>query len=89
MPGGSPGSADLFPGGVDQQVFLNTFSIGVWDRAQLPGADDRPGLEVRRGAPYFAHEGEVTDATYRRPVLDRLPKAVTLYRPADQDQWLR
>lgn len=46
-------------------------------------------LEVLRGAPYFGHDGEVTDATYRRPVLDRLPKAVTLYRPADQDQWLR
>ncbi|WP_326607977.1 hypothetical protein OG930_42045 [Streptomyces sp. NBC_01799] len=45
--------------------------------------------EVLRDAPYFAHDGEVTDATYRRLVLDRLPKAVTLYRPADQDHWLR
>lgn len=49
----------------------------------------RLDLEVLRGEPHFAYDGEVTDATYRRLVLDKLPKAVTLYRPADQDQWLR
>ncbi|MEV7403403.1 diacylglycerol kinase family protein [Streptomyces sp. NPDC091267] len=46
-------------------------------------------LEVLRGEPHFAYDGEVTDATYQRLVLDKIPKAVTLYRPADQDQWLR
>ncbi|MCX5317452.1 hypothetical protein [Streptomyces sp. NBC_00154] len=49
----------------------------------------RPELEVLRGAPLFAHNGAVIVATYRRPVLDRLPEVVTLYRPADQDRWLR
>lgn len=49
----------------------------------------RLDLEVLRGDPHFAYDGEVTDATYRRLVLDKIPKAVTLYRPADQDQWLR
>ncbi|MFK4070871.1 diacylglycerol/lipid kinase family protein [Streptomyces sp. NPDC029674] len=46
-------------------------------------------LEVLEGEPHFAYDGEVTDATYRRLVLDKLPKAITLYRPADQEQWLR
>ncbi|MGC5005342.1 hypothetical protein [Streptomyces sp. DT203] len=46
-------------------------------------------LEVLRDAPHFAHIGEVIVATYRRPVLGRLPEAVTPYRPAHQDQWLR
>lgn len=46
-------------------------------------------LEVLHGEPHFAYDGEVTDATYRRLVLDKLPKAITLYRPADQEQWLR
>nr|WP_236072055.1 diacylglycerol kinase family protein [Streptomyces polyasparticus] len=46
-------------------------------------------LEVREGEPHFAYDGEVTESTYRRLILDKLPKAVTLYRPADQDQWLR
>ncbi|MFF3645692.1 diacylglycerol/lipid kinase family protein [Streptomyces sp. NPDC002564] len=46
-------------------------------------------LEVLEGDPHLAYDGEVTDATYRRLVLDKLPKALTLYRPADQDQWLR
>ncbi|MFG2720569.1 diacylglycerol/lipid kinase family protein [Streptomyces sp. NPDC048416] len=46
-------------------------------------------LEVLEGEPHFAYDGEVTDATYRHLVLDKLPQAVTLYRPADQDQWLR
>ncbi|MEV0257346.1 diacylglycerol kinase family protein [Streptomyces sp. NPDC050732] len=46
-------------------------------------------LEVLQGEPHFAYDGEVTDATYRRLVLDKLPKAITLYRPADQEQWLR
>ncbi|MFI6339440.1 diacylglycerol/lipid kinase family protein [Streptomyces sp. NPDC050535] len=49
----------------------------------------RIDLEVLRGEPHFAYDGEVTDATYRRLVLDKIPKAITLYRPADQDQWLR
>ncbi|MEU9098421.1 diacylglycerol kinase family protein [Streptomyces sp. NPDC048361] len=46
-------------------------------------------LEVTEGEPHLAYDGEVTDATYRQLVLDKLPQAVTLYRPADQDQWLR
>ncbi|MFG3280335.1 diacylglycerol/lipid kinase family protein [Streptomyces sp. NPDC048111] len=46
-------------------------------------------LEVLEGDPHFAYDGEVTEATYRHLVLDKLPGAVTLYRPADQDQWLR
>ncbi|MFB7997541.1 diacylglycerol/lipid kinase family protein [Streptomyces sp. NPDC056002] len=49
----------------------------------------RLDLEVLQGEPHFAYDGEVTDATYRRLVLDKIPKAVTLYRPADQDRWLR
>ncbi|WP_240653670.1 diacylglycerol kinase family protein [Streptomyces sp. AcE210] len=49
----------------------------------------RLDLEVLRGEPHFAYDGEVTDATYQRLVLDKIPKALTLYRPADQDQWLR
>ncbi|MFE6481875.1 diacylglycerol/lipid kinase family protein [Streptomyces sp. NPDC057757] len=49
----------------------------------------RLDLEVLRGEPHFAYDGEVTDATYRRLVLDKIPKAITLYRPADQEQWLR
>ncbi|MEV7192670.1 diacylglycerol kinase family protein [Streptomyces sp. NPDC093510] len=49
----------------------------------------RLDLEVLRGEPHFAYDGEVTDATYRHLVLDKLPKAITLYRPADQEQWLR
>ncbi|MCX5384478.1 diacylglycerol kinase family protein [Streptomyces sp. NBC_00083] len=46
-------------------------------------------LEVLDGEPHLAYDGEVTDATYRHLVLDKIPQAVTLYRPADQDQWLR
>ncbi|MFD3442454.1 diacylglycerol/lipid kinase family protein [Streptomyces sp. NPDC058685] len=49
----------------------------------------RLDLEILQGEPHFAYDGEVTEATYRRLVLDKLPRAVTLYRPADQDQWLR
>ncbi|MEU9192419.1 diacylglycerol/lipid kinase family protein [Streptomyces hundungensis] len=49
----------------------------------------RLDLEVLEGEPHFAYDGEVTDATYRHLVLDKLRQAVTLYRPADQDQWLR
>ncbi|MGW6267658.1 diacylglycerol/lipid kinase family protein [Streptomyces sp. NPDC055060] len=48
----------------------------------------RLDLRVLWGEPHFAYDGEVTDAAYRHLVLDKLPKAVTLYRPADQDQWL-
>ncbi len=46
-------------------------------------------LEVLEGEPHFAYDGEVTDVPYRRLTLDKVHKAVTLYRPADQDQWLR
>ncbi|GHB37093.1 phosphoesterase [Streptomyces xanthochromogenes] len=49
----------------------------------------RLDLEVIEGEPHFAYDGEVTEATYRHLVLDKLPGAVTLYRPADQEQWLR
>ncbi|MFE9407123.1 diacylglycerol/lipid kinase family protein [Streptomyces sp. NPDC006530] len=49
----------------------------------------RLDLQVLEGEPHFAYDGEVTDATYRHLVLDKLRQAVTLYRPADQDQWLR
>ncbi|MEU3743112.1 diacylglycerol kinase family protein [Streptomyces sp. NPDC032198] len=48
----------------------------------------RLDLQILEGEPHFAYDGEVTDAAYRHLVLDKLPKAVTLYRPADQDQWL-
>ncbi|WP_405483916.1 hypothetical protein [Streptomyces sp. NBC_00009] len=43
----------------------------------------RLDLEVLRGEQHFAYDGEVTDATYQRLVLDKIPKALTLYRPAD------
>ncbi|MFZ3561492.1 diacylglycerol/lipid kinase family protein [Streptomyces sp. BH055] len=46
-------------------------------------------LHVLRGDPHFAYDGEVTDATYRHLVLDKINNAITLYRPADQSQWLR
>ncbi|WP_255947447.1 diacylglycerol/lipid kinase family protein [Streptomyces odontomachi] len=46
-------------------------------------------LEVLEGDPRFAYDGEVTSASDTRLVLDKLPRAVTLYRPADQAPWLR
>lgn len=46
-------------------------------------------LHVREGDPHFAYDGEVTEATYRHLVLDKITNAITLYRPADQSQWLR
>ncbi|WP_328535327.1 diacylglycerol/lipid kinase family protein [Streptomyces sp. NBC_00344] len=46
-------------------------------------------LEVQGGDPHFAYDGEVTDGAHRRLILDKLPKAVTLYRPMDEDRWLR
>lgn len=58
-------------------------------RVLTTGQVRRLELEVLQGEPHFAYDGEVTDAPYRRLVLDKIPKAVTLYRPADEDQWLR
>ncbi|GHJ42361.1 diacylglycerol kinase family protein [Streptomyces sp. TS71-3] len=49
----------------------------------------RVRLEVLEGDPRFAYDGEVTRATDTHLVLDKLPRAVTVYRPADQDRWLR
>ncbi|MHC5261524.1 diacylglycerol/lipid kinase family protein [Streptomyces sp. UC4497] len=49
----------------------------------------RLDLQVLHGDPHFAYDGEVTDATYRHLVLDKITNAITLYRPADQSQWLR
>ncbi|WP_327673037.1 MULTISPECIES: diacylglycerol kinase family protein [unclassified Streptomyces] len=49
----------------------------------------RLDLQVLQGDPHFAYDGEVTDATYRHLVLDKITNAITLYRPADQSQWLR
>ncbi|MFD7709523.1 diacylglycerol/lipid kinase family protein [Streptomyces sp. NPDC059785] len=46
-------------------------------------------LEVHRGDPRFSYDGEVTRAAAPRLVLDKLTRAVTLYRPAEKDQWLR
>ncbi|MFD7299298.1 diacylglycerol/lipid kinase family protein [Streptomyces sp. NPDC059897] len=46
-------------------------------------------LHVLQGDPHFAYDGEVTEATYRHLVLDKITNAITLYRPADQAQWLR
>ncbi|MGW2344321.1 diacylglycerol/lipid kinase family protein [Streptomyces sp. NPDC001661] len=46
-------------------------------------------LHVLQGDPHFAYDGEVTEATYRHLVLDKITNAITLYRPADQSQWLR
>lgn len=45
-------------------------------------------LEVLEGDPRFAYDGEVTSASDTRLTLDKLPRAVTLYRPADQAPWL-
>lgn len=58
-------------------------------RVLTTGQVRRLDLEVLRGEPHFAYDGEVTEVPYRRLVLDKIPRAVTLYRPADQDQWLR
>ncbi|MFF6996373.1 diacylglycerol/lipid kinase family protein [Streptomyces sp. NPDC008313] len=46
-------------------------------------------LEVLEGDPQYAYDGEVTRAERGRLVLDKLNRAVTLYRPAERDQWLR
>ncbi|MFE9835513.1 diacylglycerol/lipid kinase family protein [Streptomyces sp. NPDC005551] len=46
-------------------------------------------LEVLHGDPRFSYDGEVTSAAGPRLVLDKVTRAVTLYRPADKDQWLR
>ncbi|MGW7268507.1 diacylglycerol/lipid kinase family protein [Streptomyces sp. NPDC054842] len=46
-------------------------------------------LDVQHGDPRFSYDGEVTSAAAPRLVLDKLTRAVTLYRPADKDQWLR
>ncbi|MHA5052386.1 diacylglycerol/lipid kinase family protein [Streptomyces sp. SD15] len=46
-------------------------------------------LEVLHGDPRFSYDGEVTRVAAPRLVLDKLTRAVTLYRPAQQDQWLR
>ena len=40
-------------------------------------------LEVLRGDPRFTYDGEVARASDSRLVLDKLPRAVTLYRPSD------
>ncbi|WP_405885080.1 hypothetical protein OG762_43995 [Streptomyces sp. NBC_01136] len=46
-------------------------------------------LEVLHGDPQFSYDGEVTRVAAPRLVLDRLTRAVTLYRPAEKGQWLR
>ncbi|MFD5074698.1 diacylglycerol/lipid kinase family protein [Streptomyces sp. NPDC058371] len=46
-------------------------------------------LEVLDGDPRFSYDGEVTREPSPRLVLDKLTRAVTLYRPAEKDQWLR
>jgi undecaprenyl-diphosphatase len=46
-------------------------------------------LEVLRGDPRFSYDGEVNRVAAPRLVLDKLTRAVTLYRPAEKDQWLR
>nr|WP_248296376.1 diacylglycerol kinase family protein [Streptomyces sp. S1D4-11] len=46
-------------------------------------------LEVLHGDPRFSYDGEVTRVAEPRLVLDKLTRAVTLYRPAEKDQWLR
>jgi undecaprenyl-diphosphatase len=46
-------------------------------------------LELLQGDPRFAYDGEVTRASDSHLALDKLPRAVTLYRPADQAPWLR
>ncbi|MET7608935.1 diacylglycerol/lipid kinase family protein [Streptomyces avermitilis] len=46
-------------------------------------------LEVLQGDPRFSYDGEVTRAAAPRLVLDKRTRAVTLYRPAEKDQWLR
>ncbi len=46
-------------------------------------------LDVLDGEPHFAYDGEVVPTTDGPLLLDKLTHAVTVYRPADQDQWLR
>ncbi|MFE1986497.1 diacylglycerol/lipid kinase family protein [Streptomyces mirabilis] len=46
-------------------------------------------LEVLQGDPRFSYDGEVTRVAAPRLVLDKVTRAVTLYRPAEKDQWLR
>ncbi|MER6440011.1 MULTISPECIES: diacylglycerol kinase family protein [unclassified Streptomyces] len=46
-------------------------------------------LEALHGDPQFSYDGEVTRVASGRLVLDKLTRAVTLYRPAEKDQWLR
>jgi undecaprenyl-diphosphatase len=46
-------------------------------------------LEVLCGDPRFSYDGEVNRVAAPRLVLDKLTRAVTLYRPAEKDQWLR
>ncbi|GHH72793.1 hypothetical protein GCM10018793_10380 [Streptomyces sulfonofaciens] len=57
-------------------------------RVLTTGQVRRLRLEVLEGDPRFAYDGEVTRASDTHLVLDKLPRAVTVYRPADQDQWL-
>ncbi|MFF2126093.1 diacylglycerol/lipid kinase family protein [Streptomyces olivochromogenes] len=46
-------------------------------------------LEVLHGDPRFSYDGEVTRVATPSLVLDKVTRAVTLYRPAEKDQWLR
>ncbi|MGQ4385617.1 diacylglycerol/lipid kinase family protein [Streptomyces sp. SAS_270] len=46
-------------------------------------------LDVLDGDPRFAYDGEVTATPAPRLVLDKRTRAVTLYRPSEEDQWLR
>ncbi|MFI6345737.1 diacylglycerol/lipid kinase family protein [Streptomyces sp. NPDC050560] len=45
-------------------------------------------IEVLEGDPRFSYDGEVAEAGDRHLMLDKLPRAVTVYRPADPDGWL-
>lgn len=58
-------------------------AVMLWDRN--PACHDpqvrRLDLEVLRGEPHLAYDGEASDATYRCLVFDKLPEAVKLYHP--------
>ncbi|GGX75774.1 phosphoesterase [Streptomyces minutiscleroticus] len=56
----------------------------VLSTAQLRGLR----LEVLSGDPRFAYDGEVAEVAERSLVLDKRPRAVTVYRPAEPDRWL-
>lgn len=45
-------------------------------------------LEVLHGEPHFAYDGEVIPTPDGPLVLGKQRHAVTVYRPADQDQWI-